>query len=142
MTEHRFASVLTMPRRLAIQLLHEAQVAAPNRVCGLVSATAEGPANFVPVANAADEPSRNLVFDPVMAERSEAELRARGTKLWAVYASFPTRAGEPDAAELLASPFPVAAYLAISLNTKGVLEMRAWHSSADGPLESVLAIND
>ncbi len=131
-----------MPRRLAIQLLHQAQIAAPNRICGLVSADDNGPVAAHPVANMAAAPSTELRFDPVAAERSESELRSRGGKLWAVYASYPTRAGEPDLAELAASPFPLATYLAISLNTKGVLEMRAWHGSADGPVESVLAIQD
>jgi proteasome lid subunit RPN8/RPN11 len=136
------APKLTMPRRLAIHLLHSAQVAAPERICGLVGAIDGGPVSFYPLPNAASDRSAELAFDPDAQLLAANRLHARGEQLWAVYGSHPTRAGEPDAAELSASPYPDALYLAISLKIKGVLEMRAWTQEASGPTESVLAIHD
>ena len=136
------AVALTLPRRLAIQLLHSALAAAPERICGLVGADAQGPVSFYPLPNAASQREAELVFDVDAQSIAAERLRARGEQLWAVYGSHPTRAGEPDAAELQASPYPEALYLAISLKIKGVLQMRAWRGGGAQPVEAVLAVRD
>lgn len=109
---------LVMPRRLAIQILHEAQIAQPESICGVVGARASEPSSFVRAA--------------------EAALVERGESLWARLWSNPTEPAVPSADQLREGGL----YLVVSLNTKGVLEMRAWELRAGAPFERVLKVRD
>jgi hypothetical protein len=109
---------LVMPRRLAIQILHEAQIAQPGSICGVVGARGEEPSSFL---------------------RASAEaLAARGDRLWARLWSNPTTPAVPTADQLAGGGL----HLVVSLNTKGVLEMRAWELREGAPFERVLKVRD
>lgn len=105
------ADPLVLPRRLTIQILHAAQLAAPESCRGWVAAGA-------------------------LAYRSGEPPAAAG--VYARCLSLPTRAAEPEARELHGHGL----HFVISLNTKGVLEMRGWWLGADGLREQPLAIVD
>jgi len=110
------ASTLVIDRRLAIHLLHVAQVAAPEAIDGLVIADASGvPQRFLP--------------------REQAEQQNTAS-LWAKLYSTPTAAAVPTAADM----HPTLLTLVISLNTKGVLELRAWVQQNGAPLERAVSI--
>lgn len=113
-------TILTLPRRLAIQILHEAQIAQPEAIHGWVYADAQG----LPVRYRSALEAMNL-------QRSEEALWAR---LW----SNPDSPAVPSVSELREGLIN----LVISLDTKGVLEMRAWILDADQPLEQVLQVCD
>ncbi len=53
-------------------------------------------------------------------------MRENGEALFAIYHSHPTSPAEPSAIDLELAAYPDALYLIISLNTKGVLEMRGF----------------
>lgn len=108
------ASPLVINRRLAIQLLHTAQVAAPESIAGVVLAAAGEPGHYLPLA------------------------QAEGRAVWAKVFSNPTAAAVPVASQLAAG----ALTLMISLNTKGVLELRAWVLQDDMPCERTVSITD
>ncbi|MGQ0501333.1 MAG: hypothetical protein ACT4P0_01800 [Panacagrimonas sp.] len=110
---------LVMPRTLAIRILHEAQIAQPDAITGLVGALAAEPSSF----------SQRL---------TEPDLGARGEKLWARLWSNPTSPAVPTAGQIAGGGL----YLVVSLNTKGVLEMRAWELRAGAPHERVLKVRD
>ena len=103
---------LSMPRRLAIRLLHEAQIAQPQPIRGWVGASAGQPSSW-------------------HTDAAPAEVWAR---LWSV----PTAPAVPGAADLAGGGL----HLLISLDIKGVLEMRAWELRGGQPLERVLKIID
>ena len=103
---------LIVPRRLAIAILHEAQIAQPEAIRGWVAAR-----NGEPAAYHHGEP---------------------GEGLWARLWSNPLAPAVPTAQELAAGGL----HLVVSLNTKGVLEMRAWRLVAGAPQEQVLKIRD
>jgi hypothetical protein len=105
---------LVLPRRLAIAMLHEAQIAQPEAICGAVLAEGGRPVRFVtgPLAD--------------------------GVELWARLWSVPQAPAEPDARQLADGGL----HLVISLNTKGVLEMRAWQLHQGQPRERVLKLPD
>lgn len=105
------ADPLVLPRRLAIQILHAAQLAAPASCRGWVSS----------------DGSRYREGEP-----------ADGPAPWARCFSKPTSAAEPEPSELVGEGL----HLVISLNTKGVLEMRGWRQSTEGLREQPLAITD
>jgi len=102
---------LVVPRLLAIQILHAAQIAAPQSCRGWVAAG-------------------SLRYHD--GEPGEAAV------VYARCLSKPTSAAVPTATELAGDGL----HLVISLNTKGVLEMRAWVLSAEGLREQALAIAD
>jgi proteasome lid subunit RPN8/RPN11 len=54
------------------------------------------------------------------------EMRESGEELFAIYHSHPTAPATPSASDIEQSAYPEAYYLIISLNTKGVLEMRCF----------------
>jgi hypothetical protein len=108
--------VLVMPRNLAIRILHEAQIAQPESIRGVVGARAGEPAVF------------HLGREAVGGSES----------LWANLWSHPQAEAVPQAAELRDGLLS----LVVSLNTKGVLEMRAWRLAAGRPQEQVLKIRD
>lgn len=109
---------LVMPRTLAIRILHEAQIAQPQPIRGLVGARGSEPTSFF----------RSL---------TDAELAARGERLWARLWSNPLAPAVPSAGQL--GP---GLSLVVSLNTKGVLEMRAWELREGAPFERVLKVRD
>ena len=69
---------------------------------------------------------------------TDASLAARGERLWARLWSNPVSEAVPSAEQLRSQDL----YLLVSLNTKGVLEMRAWQLRDGAPHERVLKIRD
>lgn len=108
--------VLVMPRRLAIQILHAAQIAQPDAIRGTVVARAGEPVRFHP----------------------DGEVLRTGEQCWAKLWSHPQSAAVPSVDELADGGLS----LVVSLNTKGVLEMRAWRLDGDRAREQVLKICD
>lgn len=108
--------VLVMPRHLAIRILHEAQIAQPEAIRGVVAARAGEPAAFL----------------------KNSDSVAGGDALWANLWSYPQAEAVPDASELRDGLLS----LVVSLNTKGVLEMRAWRLADGVAQEQVLKIRD
>jgi [CysO sulfur-carrier protein]-S-L-cysteine hydrolase len=106
---------LVMPRRLAIQILHEAQIAQPDAICGVVGARDAEPSSFSRTA----EP-------------------AGGERLWARLWSNPTAPAVPTADQIVGGGL----YLVVSLDIKGVLEMRAWELRGGAPHERVIKVRD
>lgn len=110
------SEVLVMPRGLAIRILHEAQIAQPGSIRGVVAARGGEPAAFY----------------------RDRETVREGESLWAKLWSHPQAAAVPQAEELSEGLLS----LVVSLNTKGVLEMRAWRRVDGQVRESVLKIRD
>ena len=108
--------VLVMPRSLAIRVLHAAQIAQPESIRGVIGARNGEPASL----------------------HVDREQAGEGETLWATLWSHPLAAAVPQLEEL--SPGRLS--LVISLNTKGVLEMRAWRLHQGAAHEAVLTIRD
>jgi len=107
------ATPLVIDRRLAIQLLHAAQLAAPAGIEGVVLAHDGVPQRF-------------------------AEAAAPEGELWARVYSNPTAAAVPSAAQQASH----ALVLMISLDTKGVLALHAWQRVDGAGREVPIAIRD
>ena len=107
---------LTMPRRFAIRLLHEAQLAGEHPFVGVVGAGTE-PDLYVPLVG------------PATLDDGVAHLDERQRALWAVYLHRPGQPTAPTVEDFSARPQTLR--LTSSLATKGVLQLRAW-ACADG----------
>jgi hypothetical protein len=121
------AEVLTLPRRLAIGLLHQAQSRAGAPLLGVVVG-ARRPQSFLPVDAHADLAAAIV------------RLRRNGQHPWAVFVYRPQLSQAPTAADFAVEP--ALPRLTASLATKGVLQLRAWTCEAGRVRECELHIEE
>ena len=117
---------ITLPRTLANAMLRHAQTSPASEICGLIGARETLPNRVYPVANVADEPGRLFQMDPRGQIDAMRTMRECGESLYAIYHSHPHSPPAPSEIDLNEAGYPDALYLIISLDTKGVLEMRGW----------------
>lgn len=118
---------IRLPRKLTNQLLHLAQISPEAEVCGLVGADASGmPVSGYPIDNSAQTPKTRFLLEPSQQIAALKAMRDKGESLFAIYHSHPDTPAEPSATDIEQASYPEAVHLIISLNTKGVLEMRAF----------------
>ncbi|QSA96871.1 Mov34/MPN/PAD-1 family protein [Methylococcus sp. EFPC2] len=122
---------VTLPRPLINQLLHYAQLTPEAEICGLIGAGPNGAYRCYPVPNAAADPARRFELDPAGQIEAIRLMRERGESLFAIFHSHPSAPAEPSPADFAEASHPEALYLIISLNTKGVLEMRGFRLDDD-----------
>lgn len=126
---------ICLPRKLTNQLLHLAQLSPNTEVCGLVGADANGmPVSCYPVANCAGTPDRRFLLEPAQQIAAMKQMREKQEYFFAIYHSHPNAPAEPSPTDIEEASYPDALHLIISLNTKGVLEMRGF-KIADGSVE-------
>jgi len=129
-----------LPRPLINQLLHHAQRSPAAEVCGLVGAKAGVAVRCYPVANVAADPRRLFAMDPAQQIAALRALRNRGEELFAIYHSHPSTPPLPSTTDLAQAAYPEALYLIISLQTRGVLEMRGFRLKSGTVAEVALEI--
>jgi len=129
-----------IPRPLVNQLLHHAQLGSDHEICGLVAARDGHPTRVVPVANIAAEPATRYEMDPKGLIDAMREIREGGETLFAIYHSHPCSPAAPSAIDTAQASYPEALYLIVSLNTKGILEMRGYRLTDSAFDEVVLEI--
>jgi len=118
---------ILIPRKLTNQLLHLAQISPNTEVCGLIGADAAGiPVSCYPVTNIAATPDKRFSLDAGQQIAAMKQIREKGERLFAIYHSHPTAPAEPSSTDIEEANYPQALHLIISLNTKGVLEMRGF----------------
>ncbi|ORU91254.1 MAG: hypothetical protein A6F71_08405 [Cycloclasticus sp. symbiont of Poecilosclerida sp. M] len=117
---------ITLPRKLINEILHLAQISADNEVCGFIGKQDTNNFTCYPVKNIADEPKTRFLMAPEQQLSAIKAMRDSKEGLFAIYHSHPTAPAVPSPADIEQSTYPDAYYLIISLNTKGVLEMRCF----------------
>lgn len=115
-----------LPRFIVNQLLRYAQINPQREICGLMGARDGVPANCYPVNNIASDPRQQFFMDPQDQIKVMRRMRERGEELFGIYHSHPETPPLPSKSDLAQAAYPEALYLIISLNTKGVLEMRGF----------------
>ena len=131
-----------LPRALINQLLQHAQAYPEEEVCGLIARDAHGLSRVYPIANTAGEPQRLFAMDPAQQIAALRDMRERGESLYAIYHSHPNSPPVPSRTDLQEAAYPEAVYLIISLQTKGVLEMRGYQLRAGAVTELPLEIGE
>ncbi|HIG79893.1 MAG TPA: M67 family peptidase [Cycloclasticus sp.] len=117
---------LELPRKLVNELLHYAQLSNDQEVCGLIGKNSADDYTFYPVNNVAEEPSTRFLMAPEEQISAMKKINNDGQTLFAIYHSHPTAPATPSAIDIELTSYPDAYYLIVSLNTKGVLEMRCF----------------
>jgi [CysO sulfur-carrier protein]-S-L-cysteine hydrolase len=131
---------IQIPRKLTNQLLHLAQLSPELEICGLVGGKNAIPHTCYPIENTAEQPQQRFLLDAKQQIAAMADMRNQGEELFAIYHSHPKTPAEPSVYDLEAAAYPDALYLIISLNTKGVLEMRGFKIHEQKAHEVTLAM--
>ncbi len=126
-----------LPRQLVNRILHLAQSSPEAEVCGLISAKNGRPNHCVAIANTADQPQRLFAMDSKQQIDALRRMRNQGEELFGIFHSHPHSPAIPSSTDLDQAGYPEALYLIVSLNTRGVLEMRGYYLR-DGTATDVL----
>jgi proteasome lid subunit RPN8/RPN11 len=127
---------LSLPRTVVNQILAHAQQNPEQEICGLISQAADQSARYLRIDNRATDKSQRYEMDEKQLIDSLRQLREHGEKLLAIVHSHPHSAAQASRIDIEQAQYPNAYYLIISLNTRGVLEMRAYKIS-DGTASEV-----
>jgi len=134
---------ISLPRKLTNQLLHLAQLTPEVEICGLIAAASNGqPSRCYPILNSAPTPHNCFLLDTGQQIATMKQMREQGETLYAIYHSHPTAPAEPSPADIAQAVYPAALHLIISLNTKGVLEIRAFHIENQSVRELSLSLSE
>lgn len=136
------ASEIQISRKLTNELLHLAQISPQAEICGLVSAKNNQPVRCYPIKNVAAQPQQQFLLDAEQHIAAMKTMREHSEELFAIYHSHPTSPAIPSTTDLDLAAYDDALYLIISLNTKGVLEMRGFHIHEKTAQEVVLTLAD
>jgi len=117
---------MKLPRPLVNRLLAIAQHDHEREACGLIASRDGTPGTVYPVANVAEDPGRFFQMEPKGQIEAMRAMRDRGEALFAIFHSHPDAPASPSATDIAESAYPDALHLIVSLNTKGVLEMRGY----------------
>jgi len=133
---------IQIPRKITNQLLHLAQISPDIEVCGLIGSKNGLPTHCYPIKNKAEQPQQRFLLDAGQQISAMTKMRERGEELFAIYHSHPTAPAQPSTHDLEQAAYPEALYLIISLNTKGILEMRGFKIHQKIAVEIPLMMND
>jgi len=119
-------NTLQLPRALVNQILAHAQQNPDEEICGLISKK-NGKANhYYRITNVAD--SKTNRFEMSGAEQISAmkKMRSQDAKLLAIVHSHPDAPAIPSETDRKENQYTDIFYLVVSLDTKGVLELRCF----------------
>jgi proteasome lid subunit RPN8/RPN11 len=133
---------IQIPRKITNQLLHLAQVSPDLEVCGLIGSKNGQPTSCYPVKNTAKHPQQRFQLDAGQQISAMAKMRDLGEELFAIYHSHPSAPATPSVTDLELASYPEALYLIISLNTKGILEMRGFKIDHKSAQEIALSLSE
>ncbi|MBN1379836.1 MAG: M67 family metallopeptidase [Gammaproteobacteria bacterium] len=131
---------IKIERPLAIHLLTLAQQSPDREICGLIGATHQQPGTIYPTTNISKIPQTEFEMDAQDQISALKKMRKNREHLFAIYHSHPSAAATPSARDLENIGYPDAFQIIISLNTKGVLEMRAYKLGTNGFEEVSLVV--
>lgn len=136
--------IISLPRTLSNALMSHAQHGDSDEVCGLISRrsdpTRADEYRHHPIPNIADDRPHRYIMDPAEQIAAMRDIRENDRELFAIYHSHPSSAAQPSATDMAEAGYPETLYLIISLNTKGVLEMRGFRLHDDHYNEVELVI--
>lgn len=117
---------VNLPRSIVNKLMTLAQQDSEVETCGLISAKNNKPFQVYPVENIAEEKQNLFEMNPEKQIAAMKTMRDKNESLFAIYHSHPHAPAEPSKPDIKLANYPDALYLIISLNTKGVLELKGF----------------
>jgi proteasome lid subunit RPN8/RPN11 len=133
---------LYLPRPLINRILAHAQQNPTVEVCGLIGNDVSDHKDYYAIENVAQEPGCRFLMDAPQQIKAMKQMRERQQQLFAIVHSHPTTDAHPSALDIKENSYKDAFYIIISLNTRGVLEMRAYTPLQDSMREIELILED
>ena len=135
-------SQLSLPRPLVNKILAHAQSNPDVEVCGLIGNSASLQKYYYPITNVSQNPSCRFLMDAPQQIAAMKKMRNNEQQLFAIMHSHPTATASPSQRDIDENSYKDVYHLIISLNTKGVLEMRAYIQKQDSMQEIELVLED
>lgn len=129
-----------LPRHITNQLLHLAQISPDQEVCGLIGSKQGIASSVYSISNQDQQPAQRFELAPSEQISAMKAMREKDEQLFAIYHSHPSAPAVPSALDLQQAAYPEALYLIISLNTKGVLEIRGYQIDNKNAVEIPLQL--
>ena len=133
---------LYLPRPLINRLLSHAQKNPEIEVCGLIANDKSGQKYYYPIDNISQNPESRFLMDASQQINTMKQMREKQQELFAIVHSHPKTNASPSRLDIQDNDYKDVYYLIISLNTKGVLEMRAYIQRADSMEDAELILED
>ena len=133
---------LALPRPLVNKILAHAQQNADIEVCGLIGNNALVGKDYYSINNISDDPACRFLMDAPEQIKAMKKMREKQQTLYAIVHSHPTADATPSQLDIKENAYKNVFYIIISLNTKGVLEMRAYIQQEDSMKEIELLLED
>ncbi len=130
------AKEVQLSRKITTQLLHQAVISPDQEICGLIGCKKNLATRCYPIKNIAEQPEIRFQLDEKQQIRAMSTMRNNGESLFAIYHSHPCAPAIPSATDIKLASYPEAIHLIISLNTKGILEIRGF-SIIDSTVEEI-----
>ncbi|MCK4674531.1 MAG: M67 family metallopeptidase [Gammaproteobacteria bacterium] len=142
MTNDQRPTTLYLPRPLVNKLLAHAQKNPDIEVCGLIANDTSNQKDYYPVDNISEDPNSRFLMDASQQIKAMKQMREKQQQLFAIVHSHPTTNAEPSKLDIKENDYKDVFYIIISLNTEGVLEMRAYTQQQDSMQEVDLILED
>ena len=133
-------SSLYLPRPLVNKILAHAQKNPEIEVCGLIGNSTSEHKDYYPVDNISNDPSCRFLMDAPQQISAMKKMRDKQQQLFAIVHSHPTTNATPSQLDIDENSYKEVFYIIISLNTKGVLEMRAYTQQQNSMQEVELTL--
>jgi len=133
---------LELPRPLVNKILAHAQQNDSMEICGLIGNSTTGEKNYYAINNIAEDPGCRFLMDAPQQINAMKKMRDKQQQLFAIVHSHPSASAEPSQLDIQENGYKDVFYIIISLNTKGVLEMRAYTQTGETMQEVELILQD
>jgi len=133
---------LSLPRPLVNKILAHAQKNPDIEICGLIGNSTTNKKEYFSVKNVSSNPSCRFLMDAPQQIQAMKQMREKQQTLFAIVHSHPTADAKPSQLDIKENEYKDIFYIIISLNTKGVLEMRAYNQQKDSMTEVELILED
>ena len=120
-----------LPRNTVNGILTLAQSKTEQEVCGLISQNTSQQMTLIPITNVATEPEKFFEMDPSGTIKAIKSIRDNESELFAIFHSHPHSPAYPSKTDIEQAGYPESLYLIVSLNTKGVLELKGFKIHED-----------
>ena len=135
-------NTLYLPRPLVNKILAHAQKNPETEVCGLIGSNKSSSKDYYPIDNISKKPSCRFLMDAPQQINTMKRMREKQQELFAIVHSHPTAKAEPSQLDIDENDYKDVFYIIVSLNTKGVLEMRGYTQDKSTMQEVDLILED
>ena len=140
------AQTLYLPRPLVNKILAHAQKNPDIEVCGLIGSSISNNTaaekDYYPIDNVSENPQCRFLMDAPQQIKTIKQMRKKNQALFAIVHSHPKAPAEPSQLDIADNSYKDVFYIIVSLNTEGVLEMRAYTQQEDSMREIGLILED